>query len=449
MSSVTLPLLQAVSANTSVVTYHGKSISVGYFAAAANRLAHEFPQSSYAVNLCENRYWFLLGWAAACLRDQITLLPPNQARGTLSDLATRYPEQHVFDDALLEGLLGSLDLTERDRQSALEQLSSPRWQISSNRVVALTFTSGSTGMPQAHAKTWGALARNAQLAAAEVLGGAGTHIVATVPAQHVYGLETSALVAFAGDCPVYDGKPFFPRDVSAALAAVPEPRSLVTTPTHLKTLLEARIDLPATRRVISATAPLPQEWATQAEDRWRTEVFEIYGCTEAGVMARRRTSKSLVWETFSGGRMEVTGTAVQYSAPQLAGPIPLQDIIEPLPAPFAETRFHLRGRSADMIKVAGKRIALQELTQQLVKVSGVQDAVIFIPHADARPVALVVAPHCSEGEILQALAEHVDAVFLPRPLILVPRLPRNELGKLPQAALLEALEHYRKRAAHD
>jgi acyl-coenzyme A synthetase/AMP-(fatty) acid ligase len=34
----------------------------------------------------------------------------------------------------------------------------------------------------------------------------------------------------------------------------------------------------------------------------------------------------------------------------------------------------------------------------------------------------------------------VDPVFLPRPLVLLRRLPRNEVGKLPREALLAALQ---------
>jgi acyl-coenzyme A synthetase/AMP-(fatty) acid ligase len=52
-----------------------------------------------------------------------------------------------------------------------------------------------------------------------------------------------------------------------------------------------------------------------------------------------------------------------------------------------------------------------------------------------RIAALAVAPTLAEGEILAALREHVDPVFLPRPLRCVDALPRNETGKLPRAAL--------------
>jgi acyl-coenzyme A synthetase/AMP-(fatty) acid ligase len=62
---------------------------------------------------------------------------------------------------------------------------------------------------------------------------------------------------------------------------------------------------------------------------------------------------------------------------------------------------------------------------------------------EARPAALVVAPDLAEAQILAALGTMVDPVFLPRPLVRVARLPRNTVGKLPQAALLAELERGR------
>ena len=37
---------------------------------------------------------------------------------------------------------------------------------------------------------------------------------------------------------------------------------------------------------------------------------------------------------------------------------------------------------------------------------------------------------------MQALREHIDPAFLPRPLCLVDELPRNSLGKLPREEAL-------------
>jgi acyl-coenzyme A synthetase/AMP-(fatty) acid ligase len=47
-------------------------------------------------------------------------------------------------------------------------------------------------------------------------------------------------------------------------------------------------------------------------------------------------------------------------------------------------------------------------------------------------MALVAAPGSDRATIMAALARRIDPLFLPRPLILVDRLPRNETGKLPR-----------------
>jgi acyl-coenzyme A synthetase/AMP-(fatty) acid ligase len=424
MSADLLPLLQTTSLEQPLAMYRGRMVSARQFIADAQTLAARFPVATHVVNLCENRYHFALAWAAACVRAQLTLLPPNKAAGVLEELATTYPQQHAIDDAQFAAFTHAAD-------DGIDQLPA-EWRIPSERVVALTFTSGSTGMPQAHAKTWRTLSINSQLASAGVLGGSGSHIIATVPAQHVYGLETSLISAFAAACPVYDDKPFFPQDVRSALARMDAPRTLVTTPTHLKALLDSNIQLPPLSRVVSATAPLGVEMAQRIEAAWSTQLYEIYGCTEAGIMARRRTACSELWETFSGGTVVQTEDGAQYRAPQLPEPAPLQDVIESISA----TQFYLRGRATDMIKVAGKRTSLQEITRHLLAVPGVVDAAVFVPEADARPVAIVVAPTLSSQQILSALSERIEAVFLPRPLLRVDRLPRNDVGKLPREALL-------------
>jgi acyl-coenzyme A synthetase/AMP-(fatty) acid ligase len=96
-----------------------------------------------------------------------------------------------------------------------------------------------------------------------------------------------------------------------------------------------------------------------------------------------------------------------------------------------------------MIKVAGKRTSLQELTAQLLAVRGVEDGVVFMPEGAERPAAAVVAPGMTSAAVLAELRAHLDGVLVPRPLLLVDRLPRNELGKLPREALVHLLESAR------
>src|SRR3546814_4967734 len=44
------------------------------------RLAAQLPSARHAINLCENRYRFMLAFAAICVRGQTNLLPSNATR---------------------------------------------------------------------------------------------------------------------------------------------------------------------------------------------------------------------------------------------------------------------------------------------------------------------------------------------------------------------------------
>jgi acyl-coenzyme A synthetase/AMP-(fatty) acid ligase len=63
-----------------------------------------------------------------------------------------------------------------------------------------------------------------------------------------------------------------------------------------------------------------------------------------------------------------------------------------------------------------------------------------------RLAAAVVAPSWQSAALAERLRECIDPVFLPRPLLIVDRLPRNATGKLPQAALQALVEKHAKRA---
>ena len=108
----------------------------------------------------------------------------------------------------------------------------------------------------------------------------------------------------------------------------------------------------------------------------------------------------------------------------------LPDVVELL----ADGHFRWLGRQADMVNIAGKRGSLAELNFRLCEIAGVDDGVIFAPAGGNarrdRLAALVVAPDLQTSDILSALKDKVEPVFLPRPIIKVAGLPRQETGKL-------------------
>jgi acyl-coenzyme A synthetase/AMP-(fatty) acid ligase len=265
-------------------------------------------------------------------------------------------------------------------------------------------------------------------------------ILATVPSQHMYGIETTVLLPVLGGMGIHAAHPLYPADIASALRELPGPRVLVTTPVHLRALLRSGVELPPLGAIVSATAPLAPQIAQSAEERYGTTVLEFFGSTETCVIATRRTARDPSWHPYAGIELvrQAAGTIV--SAPWLPEPVVLQDILESR----VDGSFVVVGRNADMVEVAGNRASLADLTRRLISVPGVTDAVVFQPDAGGpgqvrRLAALAVADGLTEAAILGALAPLMDPVFLPRPLLLVERLPRNEVGKLPREQLLAAI----------
>ncbi|WP_293390847.1 AMP-binding protein [Nevskia sp.] len=389
-----------------IVWRGGQSVSRSQFDAEARQLAGALPKDRALLNLCQDRYRFLLALAAAGMVGARSLLPTN------SDAITDDQAAFRLDDAGVDALRAAAIGVPRAAQPAVT-----------------VYTSGSSGQPQAHPKSWPMLIEPARRAAARLFDGTRPNIVATVPSQHMYGLETTAIWALAGLAAIHDGRPFYPQDIAAALAEIPLPRLLVTVPLHLRALVAAGIVLPTLHGIVCATAPLSDTLAAEAEAQFGCPVREIYGCTEAASVATRRTTGGPAWQLHADTRLDITTSPARLVAPWLPEPVPLHDQF----ALQDDGCFSLLGRSGDLLKVGGKRTSLAELTQTLLALPGVVDAVVFMPDDDvaARPAALVVAPGLSTAQIRDQLASRIDALFLPRPLHRVDRLPRSDSGKLP------------------
>jgi acyl-coenzyme A synthetase/AMP-(fatty) acid ligase len=408
-------------------------VRVGEFVGQARALAESLPPGAHLLNVCHDRYRFAVGFAAGLIVGKTSLQPSSVAPELLRSLREQYPDLVC----LCEPEFDSLDLPRLEFREVGARPLAEVPLIPDDRPAACLFTSGSTGVPLPHFKTWGRLALNGR-AEAERLGlFARAHsIVGTVPVQHSYGFESTLLLALHGGSQFWSGRPFYPQDVADALARVPRPRLLVTTPLHLSALLAADVETPPLDMILSATAPLSADLAAQAEARLAAPLYEIYGATESGQVASRRTTAGPAWQPLPGVRLEQEGERTIACGGHVEGRVPLSDAIELL----ADGRFLLHGRHADMVNIAGKRTSFLYLNQQAAGIPGVVDAAFYLPDPPApggvaRLCAFVVAPGKSRDALLAALRERIDSAFLPRPLVLVDRLPRNSLGKLPRDEL--------------
>ena len=401
----------------------------------AAAIAAQLPANQYLVNLCEQRDAFVLAFAAAVMAGRTQLMPSARGETALAELRAEYPDSSTIAD----------DDVQRLRAGAPQTGSIPALTpVDEDRLVMIGFTSGSTGKSQPHAKRWRALANSARLNSAAIRAALGLgadapiSVIGTVPAHHMYGIELTVLLPLFANMSVHADRPLFPADVAAVLAQPARPRLLVSTPLHLRALAESGLRFPDIDLIVSATAPLDPALARLVEERLRAPLLEMFGSTETCVFATRRTAQQDVWKIYDGISLEAGTDSTQVSAAWYERPQKLMDVLERR----GTDGFVALGRNSDLVEVAGKRASLADITRRLMAVNGVEDAVAFQPDGAAagvanRVAAVVVSRGVGAKEIAAQLSAGLDAVFLPRPLVLVDKIPRDAVGKVARAKLLE------------
>jgi acyl-coenzyme A synthetase/AMP-(fatty) acid ligase len=429
-----LPLLPDAPPDTRVAWHRNRPVTRAEFLGKVLALAAALPDEGPVINLCSDRYHFALGFFASICRGRLSLLPNALTRDTIARLQDDHPALHCLHDQAGDAFGLPVIPVAAEALDPRTHTSAP--MIPAGQEVACVFTSGSTGRPNPHFKRWGSLLTNIRAEAGRLWDAAGgaCAVLGTVPFQHMYGLESTVLLPLLGGGMLCAQRPFFPGDIATALAELPAPRLLVTTPFHLRALLDADLTLPPLDLIVSATAPLATELAQRAESTLGAALLEIYGATETGQIATRRTTTGEPWHCFDGIALQQHGHQTLVSGGHIEQACPLNDIVTLEDA----THFRLVGRGSDMINIAGKRSSLAYLNHVLNSVEGVRDGTFCLPDPDAeaaRLAAFVVAPGMTVESIQRALRVHLDPIFLPRPIVFLDQLPRNTTGKLPHDAL--------------
>jgi acyl-coenzyme A synthetase/AMP-(fatty) acid ligase len=444
----TLPLISHAGPDAVVAYRASAPISARHFLADVARVAAVLPARDHVLNVCTDRYRFTVAFAASLVTGKVSLLPSTHTPEVIRQLTAFAPDVFCLTDdpgcnidlprTSYPSSFGTLatDATSADPQAWLIP------EIDVGQLAAYVFTSGSTGTPLPYKKTWGRLLRCVRDGANRLglLDGRAHTIIGTVPPQHMYGFESSVLLGLQTGSALCAERPFYPADICSTLAAAPRPRVLISTPVHLRALLAAEVTVPEIDLIVSATAPLSVELARAVEEQFATRLLEIYGSTETGQIATRRTAQTAEWQLWPGVTLTLKDDRAWAQGGHVEQPTPMCDVLELTEG----DRFLLHGRMADLVNIAGKRSSLSYLNHQLNSIHGVVDGTFYFPdesHASStgvtRVAAFVVAPTLDVAALTEELRRRIDPVFLPRPLMFVDRLPRNGTGKLPQEALRE------------
>ncbi len=309
-------------------------------------------------------------------------------------------------------------------------------------------TSGSTGSPKLVDKATVQMLGEAR-ALADAFDWPDAPVLCTVPAQHIYGMLFGVLAPLARGVPFVTDTPKLPGAVDRRVRETGA-RTLVAVPAQLRTFADPdHTALAGLRLITSSGAPLPAETARAWHTAFGIDITEVFGSTETGGIAWRHQRQDPGWTPLPGvvptldddGRLWI-------DAPWLAPRAPRPWRTDDLAAPTAGGGFQLRGRADDVVKVAGKRVSVSQVTACLQAAPGVADAVV-VPRPDpvrgTRLEALVCPDHVDLAAIRAVLGDRLERVAWPR-LVPVPALPRSDTGKLPRAAVLDALDRATGRA---
>lgn len=298
------------------------------------------------------------------------------------------------------------------------------------------YTGGSTGSPAVWSKTVRNLFAEAFLHAERMRVTRMDCILATVPPNHIYGMLFSVLVPLVSGAGVITGIPTYPQEIIAGLAALPV-SILVSVPMHYRVLNGHAIAAPSLRAALSSAGPLDASDGAAFYRATGIGVEEIYGSTETGGIATRcAAAGETALNPLSAVDWKIVEDRLYVKSDFLSGSLPRG--ADQYYAASDRVRMHagggfvLQGRRDSIVKVAGKRVDLENVREKLKAVAGVRDAVVIaLPVAGGREneVAALVAADVDASVIRGELARTLPAYACPRRIRMIAELPVTAAGK--------------------
>lgn len=415
----------------------------------AEKLSQQLPQNNFStILLFEKRHFFLIGLIATALKNINCILPPNLAKNTLLSINNSNPNLIVMSEKNISFFQDNVYINEQIIEQLIKEIKAKptsfnkkKLNLTLNKIQEskiILYTSGSTGSPKKIIKTWNNMILSSKLATSRFKLNQPNYIVATVPCQHMFGLETTIFWPLFSSSSIWFERVIFPEDILSAFKANKiDPTFLISTPLHLKKILEFNLSWPKNiTRILSATDFLSKELATKIEKDLVLMVFEVYGSTETASIASRQTTKSSLWKIYHKVELKFIKNKTTVKTPGLDDFILLNDQIKKIDA----TRFKLGKRNSDLIKIAGKRASLIELNKHLNSIFSILEGV-FIKIEDKNRLIAFVVSDLTSFEIIAKLRPSIDPAFLPRPIYFIKKIPRNEVGKVMYNQLISKLKN--------
>lgn len=382
-------------------------------------------------------YLFSVAFLASLHAKKQVILPGCYQAGVIEELADNF--SYIITD-------GAIELPSSIEQIDLNRLSWRNCNVKELGLLDLVaaeivmFTSGSSGRPKPIYKN--GLHLSLEIEQLEQLFGdicQDKLVYSTVSHQHIYGLQLRLL------WPLCTGNAFsqFNLDYPEQIFATSSSKTiLISSPALLKRLdniKNKKIDIAA---IFSAGGPLNDKAISDVELIFGKFINEIYGTTETGAIAyRKTTSLDKNWTLFpnlnatlnKNGCLTLVGEHISNSFYQSADACIMD----------GERNFKLLGRTDRIIKIEEKRVSLVNVEARLAANDWI-DEVAIIPLSRANRVelgAVVTLSHfgldnlekLGKAQLVLALRASLrtwlEPVAIPRRFRIVSHIPVNTQGK--------------------
>ncbi len=308
---------------------------------------------------------------------------------------------------------------------------------SADDVCLKLFTGGTTGRPKFWSKTVrNILAESFYLASRFSIAGDDL-IMSTAPPQHIYGLLFSVLLPLVSGARVVENTRVYPQEIIAGLTEMPT-TVLVSLPVHYKVLSNYRVPKNSLRYAFSSAGMLDEQYGNAFHKNAGTGVREIYGSTETGGIAMRcRQEGFTAFSPFDviDWKIEKERLTVRsdFLSPELErdrdGFYTTGDRAEHV----AGDGFILHGRIDGIVKVAGKRVDLEDIREKIKEIPGVRDVVVIsLPVKGGREteISALVETDMEVPELKKRAIKNLEPYAVPRRLKAVDRIPVTPAGKI-------------------
>jgi long-chain acyl-CoA synthetase len=264
-----------------------------------------------------------------------------------------------------------------------------------------------------------------------------------IPLGHSYGLGNLTFPLLCMGVPILCGSSALPHAVAADFAKY-KPSVFAGVPAIFRGLVQSEVHaLPGLRLAISAGAPLAPEIAKAFSERFHIKIHGFYGSSETGGIAYDSTGSETLdgsgtgrpldgvqVEALKGRRIRITGPAVftlnNRTRSRSRGSWIAADRVQI----NANGSLRLLGRLDKTVKLAGRRLGLQEVAALIKKIEGVSDVWVGVSDGPEPVLGAAVATDKTVAAIREALLPVCPLWKTPTRWVTFDSLPLNGRGKV-------------------